>query len=346
MKVLSLFDGISCARIALEELGVDVECYFASEIDEMAIQTAQRNWSDQIQLGSVTGVTKELIESYSVFCDIDLLIGGSPCQDLSRAKHGGEGLKGSRSGLFYEYVRVLREVKPKWFILENVASMKADARAEITKELGVEPIMIDAALVSAQSRRRLFWTNIPGITQPKDQGIMLKDILTEGTVEEQGYEKGLKPIPLGVLKGTKGGQGCRIYSAEGKAVTLPSTPGGNKTGLYWILPDGKLAVREATKKGYAIAEEGDSVDICYPNSKTRRGRVGKKAKNLMTQLTISVFERKQVRPLHVMECERLQCVPDGYTGPVSKTAAIKMLGNGFNVRVIKHIISHIPKSHE
>lgn len=124
MKVLSLFDGISCARQALLRAGIPVEAYYASEIEKHPIAVAMRNWPDTVQLGDVRGVT-----SYSVGGGVDLLIGGSPCQDLSRAKTDGLGLKGARSSLFYEYLRILQETQPKWWILENVASMKRVHRA-------------------------------------------------------------------------------------------------------------------------------------------------------------------------------------------------------------------------
>ena len=168
MNVLSLFDGISVARYAL---GDRVKTYYASEIDEKAIQIAKKNFPDTIHAGDVRIVKAESLPK------IDLLIGGSPCQDLSIAKKDRKGLDGDRSGLFWEFIRILREVKPTYFVLENVASMPKDAKETITRETGVEPVMINASLVSAQSRKRLFWTNIPVVGLPEDRGIMLKDIL-------------------------------------------------------------------------------------------------------------------------------------------------------------------------
>ena len=171
MKILSLFDGISCARVALERAGILVDAYYASEIDKYAIQISQKNWIQKtMHVGSVVGLTfKEWqgqphaltgtgslgVTIYDTH--IDLLIGGSPCQDLSIAKKDRKGLDGERSSLFWEYVRILREVKPKYFILENVASMPKEAKEIITRELGVDPIMINASLVSAQNRKRLFF---------------------------------------------------------------------------------------------------------------------------------------------------------------------------------------------
>ena len=298
MKVLSLFDGISCARVALERAGFAVELYYASEIDRYAKQISIKNYPDILQIGDVKEIQSHLITG------IDLLIGGSPCQDLSIAKRDRKGLDGERSGLFWEYVRILKEVKPKWFILENVASMSKNNRDIISKTLGVEPIMIDASLVSAQTRKRYFWTNIPNVELPQDRNIRLKDILLPDTYTE--YDKSYpltasynsidknqrtmvwnKPIKVGHFK--SGGQGQRVYSIDGKSVTLSAHGGGwgAKTGLYLI-------------KDYA-------------------------------------------RKLEPIECERLQGLPDDYTAGISKNKRRKVLGNAFNVDVIAHILNGIKK---
>lgn len=181
MNVLSLFDGISCARVAL---GDRVASYYAAEIEPNAIKIAKKNYPDTIHLGDVRTITKDTLPP------IDLLIGGSPCQDLSIAKRGRVGLEGERSGLFYEYLRIKNELNPRWFVLENVASMPKKDKDIISKEMGVEPIMIDASLVSAQSRKRLFWTNIPVNGLPKDKGILLKDILQDAEVDERMISNG------------------------------------------------------------------------------------------------------------------------------------------------------------
>ncbi len=188
MKILSLFDGISCARVALERAGIPVEVYYASEIDKYAIQISNKNYPEIIQLGDVIQITKEMVG------DIDILMGGSPCQDLSNYKYDrGEvsGLDGNKSSLFYHFVRLLRELKPKYFLLENVASMQKKWADVITEELGVEPIMINSSLVCGAERKRLYWTNIPNITQPKDKNIQLKDICLkpEQVPEKYWYSK-------------------------------------------------------------------------------------------------------------------------------------------------------------
>lgn len=180
MNILSLFDGISCGRLALERAGIPVEKYYASEIDKYAIQVAQKNYPDTIQIGDINTV------HFTDFMDVDLIIGGSPCQDLSIAKQNREGLRGARSGLFWRYVDALATIHPKWFLLENVASMRNEDRDAITATLKkiypeTECIMINSALVSAQQRKRYYWTNWH-VEQPQDKGILLKDILESGQV--------------------------------------------------------------------------------------------------------------------------------------------------------------------
>jgi DNA (cytosine-5)-methyltransferase 3A len=178
MNVLSLFDGISCGRVALERAGIKVDKYYASEIEPNAIKVTQQHYPDTIQLGDVTKIDFNQFKG-----KIDLLIGGSPCQDMSIAKANREGLRGERSGLFFTYVNARDIIQPKYFLLENNYSMPKEACEEITSIMGVEPIMINSALVSAQSRKRLYWTNIPNVTQPEDKGILLKDIIESGTVD-------------------------------------------------------------------------------------------------------------------------------------------------------------------
>ena len=230
MNVLSLFDGISCARVALERAGIPVTTYWASEIDKYAIQISRKNYPDIFHIGDVTTVQGLM--------PVDILIGGSPCQDLSIAKRGRKGLDGERSGLFWEYVRILHETKPKYFILENVASMPKEAKQVITDALGVEPIMIDAALVSAQRRKRLFWTNIPNVQQPEDRGILLQDILEHGEADrlksycidanyhkgsnwEQYKKKGRRQLIVSPVALRNRGQGKKPeYNKTGKANSL------------------------------------------------------------------------------------------------------------------------------
>lgn len=174
LNVLSLFDGISCGRVALERAGIEVGNYFASEIDKHASKVTATNWPETVHIGDVTKVSTKNLPK------IDLLIAGSPCQSLSTMGDG-TGLDG-KSGLFYQFVRIKDEIEPTYWLLENVNGLKKGID-EITKVLGVEPIRINSSLITAQKRDRLYWTNIPNITQPQDLGITLKDILEPGLPE-------------------------------------------------------------------------------------------------------------------------------------------------------------------
>jgi DNA (cytosine-5)-methyltransferase 3A len=177
LNILSLFDGMACGRLAAKRAGLKIDNYFASEIEPNAIMVANRNWPDIIQLGDVTKWREWDLPK------IDLLIGGSPCQGFSQA---GKQLNfdDPRSKLFFEYVRVLQVLQPKYFLLENV-KMKKEYQDVITEYLGVEPININSSLVSAQMRNRFYWTNIPSVTQPEDKGILLKDIIESGYVDRE-----------------------------------------------------------------------------------------------------------------------------------------------------------------
>jgi DNA-cytosine methyltransferase len=298
MNVLSLFDGISCGLVALKRNQIPIQNYYACEIDKYAIKVSKHNHPEIQHLGSVVGLVPPK--------NIDLLIGGSPCQDLSIAKKGRKGLDGERSGLFWEYVRILKECNPKYFILENVNSMSKESKQTITEALGVEPIMIDASLVSAQSRKRLFWTNISVKGLPKDKGILLKDILQDaevddrmvsngkaytltasynGAIVENSIKRKQRTMVIGHIGNTKA-QANRVYSTEGKSVSLSANGGGlgAKTGLYDV---------------------------------------------------------NGIRKLTPIECERLQGLPDDYTKEVSNTQRYKCLGNAFNVDVICFILGFI-----
>ena len=188
MKVLSLFDGIATGRLALERAGIPVDVYYASEIDNYAIQIATKNYPDIIELGDITKINF----TDEKFKNIDIIIGGSPCQDLSNYKYDrGEvtGLNGEKSGLFYFFITALRTIKPKYFLLENVASMEDRWRDLMSEILGVQPIMINSALVCAAERKRYYWTNIPNVTQPEDKHIFLKDIVLDNVDEKYYYTK-------------------------------------------------------------------------------------------------------------------------------------------------------------
>ena len=256
MNVLSLFDGMSCGQIALKKLGVPIKNYFASEIDKFAIKVAKANFPDMIHLGDVQNVKtsgQHLLDEFDFGHKIDLLIGGSPCQGFSFA---GKQLNfdDPRSQLFFEYIRLLKALKPKYFMLENV-KMSKQSQQIITDYLGVEPIEINSNLVSAQNRRRLYWTNIPVDGLPEDKGIVLADILEDGyTDRDKSYcldasyykgggasnvrlyfEKSRRQIVfgsgmnvIGTATDIKGRESIRrVYGVDGKAPTLLATTGGN-----------------------------------------------------------------------------------------------------------------------
>jgi len=211
MKILSLFDGISCGRVALERAGIKVDKYYASEIDKRPIEISIKNYPDIIQLGDVTKITKEMVG------EIDLIMGGSPCQSFSNAGNR-KGFDG-KSGLFWEFVRLVNELKPKYFLLENV-KMKQEWQDVISDALGVKPIEINSSLVSGQNRKRLFWTNIPNIKQPEDKGILLTDIL-EQEVDEKYY---LNESQIKTINRNFGSKGKTINLDDGliEKITYPS----------------------------------------------------------------------------------------------------------------------------
>lgn len=371
MKILSLFDGMSVAQQALKDAGLPVEVYYASEIDPYAIAVTESNFPDTIQMGNVEQCKFTSYWKHRKY--IDLLIGGSPCQDLSIAKKNREGLRGQRSGLFYEYVRIRKEVQPQYFILENVASMPKEAKEQISQILGVQPVMINASLVSAQNRKRLFWVGKWNgekyeqveIPQPEDRGILLKDIL-ESDVDKKYYvsEKHTKAM---------------IATRKSKKLNIPSNDGkcGTITASYYKIPnDGNYipvrvgSLNSGGQGDRIYSPEGKSVGLsalgggrgaktglyAVPVALRNRGE-GKKPEyngtgkaNAMTsvQTDSMVEENMQIRKLTPIECLRLQSMPDNYFDkaeykgkPISNTQRYKMCGNAFNKEVIVHILKHL-----
>jgi DNA (cytosine-5)-methyltransferase 3A len=305
---LSLFSGIGGFEQGLHDVYPASECVGYSEVDKYAIHVYQRHYPNHINLGDISKI------DIASLPDFDLIFGGFPCQDLSIAKNNRKGLGGKRSGLFWVMMEIVRIKQPKWFLFENVASMpQADkhiiSRA-ITEATGYsnkllldecEPVMINAALVSAQNRKRLFWCNWH-VEQPEDRGILLKEVLEHGQTTDKDKSRTIRtsgmwsgygnkynwdmikitaPIHIGQLG--KGGQGDRVYSVEGKSVNLSANGGGRgaKTRLY-------------------LTDEN-------------------------------------IRKLTPIECERLQCFPDYYTDGISNNQRYKCLGNAVNVEVVKHL---------
>lgn len=280
MKVLSLFDGISCLRVAFERAGIKVNNYYSSEIKPIAIKCSKENYPDIIQLGNIRKISYNdgfiYSENGTYYAgSIDFLGGGSPCQNFSQAQKYSlrNGLNGEKSGLFYEYIRLLKEVKPKYFLLENV-KMKYEDERLISEMLGVEPVKINSSLVSAALRNRLYWTNIPNVTIPKDKGIKLQDILTSG------------------------------YTDRTKARAL-------------LVSDSR-PLKDKTKMLHRY---------------------------ISTRFTTIVWENKDnngsIRYLNQTELERCQTIPEGYTKSLNRNEAANVLGDGWTVDVIAHILRFI-----
>lgn len=311
INVLSLFDGVSCGMIALERAGIPVNKYFASEVDKNAIAISEKNHKNIIRLGDVSKWREWDLPK------IDLVIGGSPCQGFSRA---GKCLNfdDPRSKLFFEYVEILNSIRKKnpevLFLLENV-KMKNEWRDVISEYLNVQPIEINSKLVSAQNRLRSYWTNIPIVKMPKNKNIKLLDILEhqerkDGFIEHQGiwFDPSISEASMNLV---------------------------NRVG-------DEVRINQAVKCGYIIAENGDGINLSFPTSKTRRGRVIKqKSSTLDCACEVCVLYDNTIRKLTTRELERLQTLPDGYTDGFSKLVAQKAIGNGWTVDVIAYIFGFI-----
>lgn len=300
MKVLSLFDGISCGRVALERAGIPVEKYYASEIDKYAIQISKKNYPDIIQIGNCTQVDFAKFRG-----EIDLVIGGSPCQGFSFA---GKQLNfdDPRSKLFFEFVRALREIKPKYFLLENV-KMKKEFQDVISEQLGVLPIEINSALVSAQNRKRLYWTNIPNVGQPADRGVLLKDIILTD-VDEKYFLTAKNLAHVQRQFGSK----AQNLSGKDKANTITAVMGMGGGNIPYIRA--KFSTLNPPKAQTMLARQYANYYGTY------------------------LGDGESIRRLTPIECERLQTMPDNYTAGVSDSQRYKMLGNGWTVDVIAHLL--------
>lgn len=246
MKVLSLFDGISCGMVALQRANIPVERYVAYEIDAYAAYISERNFLGRVEHPYPNNVLEADFRKYKGF---DLLIGGSPCTYWSIAKKGREATSDGIGGkLFMQYVRALRESGCKYYLYENNYSIHKDIRAFISQQLGEEPIMINSALVSAQDRKRFYWTNIPFVFQPIDQGLVVADVI-DGITLDHNKSCYCVPFRVGTVEGKSQSREWRIYSIYGKSISMCGCAGGGgaKTGLYKIdLPDGDYIIRKLT----------------------------------------------------------------------------------------------------
>lgn len=357
-NVLSLFDGMSCGQQALERVGIKVNNYYASEIDKYAITVTMANYPDTKQLGSVIDVDGHSLPK------IDLLIGGSPCQSFSFAgKRKGMSTKDEQeiltlnhylqlksegyefegqSYLFWEYMRLLNEVKPTYFLLENV--MMGDKWEKIlSKAIGVNPIEINSSLLSAQNRRRLYWTNIgmqPSglfgdmdsiIKQPKDKGILLKDILQDNPNAK--YYLSEKMIN-GFLAHNK----RHIEEKNQTGFNWKPTEGNKKASCLRanaaLCPTDNSIIVHNTMPRSSTTGKGDTGPLSREDGKTYCLDTG-------NTNAIEIKPLSRIRRLTPLECERLQTVTDNYTNHVSDTQRYRMLGNGWTVDVIAHIFGYI-----
>jgi len=367
MNVLSLFDGISCGQIALQRAGMPYDNYYASEIDKWAIQITQKNFPGTIQLGDIRNWREWDLP------EICLLMGGSPCQGFSYA---GKGLNfdDPRSALFFEFVDILQTIKPKYFLLENVR-MKKEWQDIITEYLGAEPIEINSALVSAQNRRRLYWTNIPNITQPEDKEILLRDILLPDATE---------PVMHNLHGGFKEKE-HRTFVDKSPTIRTPAGGGhipsvvitdnlkdfvvkyNRKKGVQEPL-DKSLPILRTDRRGLNRNQNQNAVvniaklllsekEMAYMNRETRDGRTHwdfehhsdvqhDKSRTVVANFLKGVpynvlRDNEIIRKFHPIECERLQTLPDNYTEGVSNTQRYKACGNSWTVDVIVHILEGI-----
>lgn len=306
MNVLSLFDGISCGQLALNKSGIKYTNYFSSEIDKHAITVTMNNFPDTIQLGDVSKVDVKSLPK------IDLLIGGSPCQGFSFA---GKQLNfnDKRSVLFFEYVRILKEIQQLnpnvKFLLENV-KMKKNVISEIDQILGVNGMLLNSKLISAQNRPRFYWTNIIETVSLTDKNIYLKDILETEVID-------------------------KYFIKHGK--------------LEWLKSFGEVEEKNGYLLFYPHEPEqslDNTLILQWPHGYNKggiRGRDGK-TPTITTSSWVNnnlLLHKGFVRKLTPIECERLQTVPDNYTQMVSDTQRYKLLGNGWTVDVISNIFSHL-----
>jgi len=318
INVLSLFDGISCGQVALERAGVPVANYFASEIDKHAIKVTQHNYPKTQQLGDVTKIAGlDLILPH-----IDLLIGGSPCQGFSFA---GKQLnfEDPRSALFFEYVRILNEIREYnpgvKFFLENV-KMKKEHQAVISSFLGVEPIEVCSSIVSAQVRKRLYWTNIRGFSAPADKGIVIKDILEDGV---EGYGAAIRDR----------------YAGDKTVQTLELNKSQKLNSLTTVRKDSVVAYK---------TNQINSSTRCngmQPYMQDRvfhiAGKVHSITSSFGSRTNVGDFDVDTWRSLTPTEAERAQTLPDNYTSVISDSQRFKGLGNGWTVDVIVEFFKNL-----
>jgi DNA (cytosine-5)-methyltransferase 3A len=342
MNVLSLFNGMNTGRQALENIGIKVNKYYSSEIKPYAIELTQHHFPDTIQVGDVTKWREWNIDWQS----IDLVLSGSPCQDLSAAGKRA-GINGSRSSLFFTFVEILEHIKSfnpsVLFLQENVGSAKKLDIGIMSRALGVYPVRINSSLVTAQLRDRYYWSNIrtkqtmfdlvTDIPQPKDRKIMFKDIITGGIVDTN------KHTCLNTASG-------EMEKSSQRYLTHRNETTGMITLIYQV--ENELRCKTNTAKGYDVITENDCLDLNYPTSKTRRARVTKGKSPCLMESNNNLYSYKDgiVRTVNKIEMCRLQGFPDDYCDILTTAKAGSLLGDGWTLPVIEHIFSFIKTKNE
>ena len=380
MNVLSLFNGMNTGRQALENVGIKVDKYYSSEIKPYAIELTQHHFPDTIQVGDVTKWREWDIDWKS----IDLVLSGSPCQDLSAAGKRA-GINGTKSSLFFTFVEILEHIKslnPKvLFLQENVGSASKLDVGIMSRALGVYPVRINSSLVTAQLRDRYYWSNIrtketmfdvvTDIPQPKDRGIMFKDIITDGHVErvksftllEQterafGHKDRFSEKAQKYIKSREKFSVNLVYVDTDKHTCLNTGSGATEkssqrylkhrnetTGMLTLIYEvnNELRVKTNTAKGYDVVTENDCLDLSFPTSTTRRGRVTKGKSPCLMESSNNLYSYKDgiVRTVNKVEMCRLQGFPDNYCDILTTAKAGSLLGDGWTLPIIEHIFSFI-----
>ena len=378
MNVLSLFNGMNTGRQALENVGIKVEKYYSSEIKPYAIELTQHHFSDTIQVGDVT----KWKEWYIDWKSIDLVLSGSPCQDLSVAGKRA-GINGKKSSLFFVFVEILEHIKSLnpnvLFLQENVGSASKLDVGIMSRALGVYPVRINSSLVTAQLRDRYYWSNIrtrqdgmfgdlvTDIPQPKDKGIMFKDIITGGRVErvkalallesesrvcksQESIKKRAEREFINIIYLDTDKHNCfNIGSGKTEKSTQRYLKDRNETtGMLTLIyeVDNELRCKTNTKKGYDVVTENDCIDLSFPTSTTRRARVTKGKSPCLMESNNNLYSYKDgiVRTVNQTEMERLQGFPDGYTSILSTAKAGSLLGDGWTLPIIEHISKFIKQT--
>jgi len=337
INVLSCFDGISAGQLALQRAGIKVDNYFASEIDKYAIQITQKNFPNTIQLGSINDYKDWDLPK------IDLVIGGSPCQGFSNA---GKGLnfEDPRSKLFFTFSDIIKYYNPKYFLLENV-KMKKEWQDVISEYMGVGPIEINSSLVSAQNRKRLYWTNINSVEVPLDKNIYIADIAEEDA----------EPIILHNLYGGFGESKPRVFTEKSPTIRTASgrghIPSVVRKDIYWkdVQETDAKDVFYYTDKSFNWINKSEErkakFKIYDKNTEEKMQMVEASHYKLYSnQRCFGIRDKGGIRYISNIECERLQTFPDNYTEGVSKTQRYKAIGNSWTVDVIAHIFSYLPEN--